>query len=200
LILEVIYISMKKAEVLDSCQKVIQQGGNSFFTNLVDNLFKIPSLTEKMKKNSTIKELLDEFTLACCNIIYETIQILEQGCWECCHQSVNKHTFTQVVLHNDKHLEFSRRLIETFFKLWTSNDTFTLGEVSDVYRIATVVLFIATSSQQARNELSSSYLANFTYEVNPRIEKKLSENHSAVFITKKIVKSLQDCLKNPHKS
>lgn len=51
---------------------------NSFLTNLVDNLFTIPSLTGKMKENATIKELLDELTLACCNILYETIQILEQ--------------------------------------------------------------------------------------------------------------------------
>ena len=62
-----------------------------------------------------------------------------------------------------KQLEFSGRLIEIFFKTFTSNKTFTLGEVSEVYRIGTVMLFIATSSHQARNQLSNSYLANFTF-------------------------------------
>jgi len=200
LILEVVYISMKKAEVLDACQKVIQQGGQSFLTNLVDNIFTLPNISERMKQNATIKELLDELTVACCNILYETLQILEQGCWDSFNQAVNKHTFIQVVLQNPKHLEFSGRLIEIFFKTFTSNKTFTLGEVSEVYRIGTVMLFIATSSHQARNQLSNSYLANFTYKVNPRIENKLSEKHPAFVITKKVVRSLQDCLKKPSKS
>jgi len=197
LVLETIRMALVKTETLSKCQRVLAQCSEEFYLKIFGNLLVKPKLNSRLLPMSNdMKILTAEYTRTCGYLLYDFLNVFEQGTTTNRQATLTRSTFTEMILNQGDHKQFMRILLHQFFIMWQSDVEGGGGgggggkllppQVSNVFRIIYLVNHFMAASESLQAHLSDSFLEDYTYLVKPFLNQRIENSLPASVITHKM--------------